>query len=337
MIILCQLLKWGIVCITGSATILMGFLTAFPFLHTDSLATPAGNVVVAAICFVIMLLAGWVTFRIAREPVARVRKGAPRPLAIRGLEALRARSQWATDPLEAGQIAAHARAGNFNGVFAALDAALSRFPNDVLLLAQKGDYHLQQQDFVRAEEAYAAAIKSLADLETAAYPLLLMARLSCTLKQGQMDRVESACLTYLDGTAQVADKIQVVDHIVCTPLYEEPPRYLPQIERLTRKALELAPGTLTLQGTLGGILVEQGHFAEAEQLLRACRTRSVELYDQAFASLYLGKVAMHQGDIRAAKELLKQAMILHTQPSLVQKANRSLLECERREAPLTRI
>jgi tetratricopeptide (TPR) repeat protein len=209
-----------------------------------------------------------------------------------------------------------------------LDTALKRFPDDVLLLAHKADYQFLQQDFIHAEASYDAAIASLADKESAAYPRLLAARLICILHQGCVDRAEHACLEYLASPAKVAEKIQVVDQIVCTALYQEPPKFLPQIEQWIRKALELAPGTLTLQGTLGGILAEQGNFAEAEPLLRECRTRSTALHDQAFASLYLGKAALHCGDFKMARELFKQAMILHTEPRLLQKTELGLKACD---------
>jgi len=327
-ILLSQFLRWGIVIITGGATLLMGFLATVPFWYGSSRASLGVNLSVGGVCFVIMLVAGWITLRFARQPVARVRRTEPTPLVIRAVENLRARSQWAADPREADQIAAQARQGNFDAVFAILDAALGRFPNDVLLLAQQADYRFMRQEFARAEAAYEAALTSLAAPESAAHSRLLAAKLTCVLNQGRIDEVERACLEYLAGNAKAAEKIHVVDLIACTALYREPPQFLPQIERWTRMALQLAPGTLTLKGTLGGILVEQGNVAEAEPLLHECRTRSLELHDQAFASLYLGTSALRQGDRKTAKELFKNAKILHAAPPLLQKAELGLQECD---------
>jgi tetratricopeptide (TPR) repeat protein len=328
-IVLCQILKWGVVCVTSGTTLLMGYLAAVMFRDGGSPVSMSVKLFVTGVCVAVMLLAGWITFRIAKQPIAKVRKPESSLLAVRGLEDLQARSNWLKDPRELDQINAHADAGDIGGVFAALEAALKRYPNDVFLLMQKGGYHAVEQKYSHAERAYDEAISSLADANSAAYPSLLTAKLSCGLKQGHIDRVEQGIQEYVGGPAKIMEKIQVIDEVVCADLYEESPLFLPQLERWTRMALELAPGALTLKGTLGSILAEQGNHAEAEPLLRECRTRSTALHDQAFASLYLGKVALSRGEFKAAKELFKQAMILHTEPRLQVKAKRGLEECEK--------
>jgi len=328
-VLFCQVLKWVVVAITGSATLLMGSLASLPFWYSGSSAPALVKPFVTGICLMGMFATGWITFRFAKQPVARFRKAEPVPPAVQAISQLRSSSKWLTDPREAEEINAAAKAGDFGRAIASLDKALQRFPNDVFLLASKGDYCFLQRDFASAESTYTDAIKSLADTDSAARLRLLSVKLACALKQGHVNRVENACLDFLAGTASVGDKIQFVDQIVCAELYEETPQFLTHIERWTRKVLELAPGILTLKGTLGGILAEQGKFAEAEPLLNECRTRSTALHDQAFASFYLGKAAMSRGDFSSAKELLKHAIILHTEPRLQKKAELELRKCDR--------
>jgi hypothetical protein len=46
----------------------------------------------------------------------------------------------------------------------------------------------------------------------------------------------------LSNDSKRGGRIEFVAQVVCTFLYQEPVPFLPQIERWTRKALQLAPG-----------------------------------------------------------------------------------------------
>src|SRR3954467_10605797 len=88
--------------------------------------------------------------------------------------------------------------------------------------------------------------------------------------------------------------------------------------------LDIAPGTLTLKGTLGSILVEQGNYAEGEPLLRDCLDRSLASHDRAIASFYLGLLQLRKGNAEQGKRLMKRGMNMHPEPWLITKGNKLL-------------
>ena len=97
-------------------------------------------------------------------------------------------------------------------------------------------------------------------------------------------------------------------------------------EKAVRLALEIAPGTLTLKGTLGGILVERGEFKEAESLLRECLERSPAYHDQGISSFYLGLIRLQEGRVDEGKRLIKNGTTLYPEAWLLAKANAKLGE-----------
>src|SRR5581483_10952227 len=123
---------------------------------------------------------------------------------------------------------------------------------------------------------------------------------------GDFARAESLVAEFLNAGWPVTERIQFIDQLACASLREEQPRFLSQVEGWTRAALELAPGTLTLKGTLGGVLVEQGRCAEAEPLLRDCHDRSTALPDQGITAYYLGVIAQQAGRQKQARDLMRR-------------------------------
>jgi len=85
--------------------------------------------------------------------------------------------------------------------------------------------------------------------------------------------------------------------------------------------LEIAPGTLTLKGTLGAILVEQGNYAEGEPLLSECLDRSPALHDRAIATFYLGMIKLRNGDGKQGERLMKRGMKMYPEAWMLAKGN----------------
>ena len=241
-------LKWLVVLITGGTTLLLGLGGLWALTGGPAAANLGGRLLAAAFCFALMWLTAWFTVHLAKQPVARVRGGVPSPFSVRAIEELRAQSWWTMDSVEAHRFAEDVQAGRFREATLAVETALKRSPRDVFLLMQKGDCQKLQGDFAGAESTYDEALSLVSDAHSTGYLWLLAAKLQCMLEREEVDRADELCVAYLDGPAQIAEKKQWVDHVVCWALFHEPPRHLRQMERWTRKALGLAPTSLTLKG-----------------------------------------------------------------------------------------
>jgi len=309
------------------AMLVFGFLVY----HTLSLARGApdlGTWFVVATLLPLMLAAGWMTVRIARQPLPTARPATRKPVAVRAMEEWRARSTWAAAPREVDEFLSHLRRDDLDAALAALDAALARHPGDLMALRFRGELLPPLGRVAEAERAWDELLALAPDRTSASHGEASAWKLQCILEQGDEERAEPLFRSLLEAERSVADTVELVDQVVCTMLFRDPPRHLNRIEGWARRMLERAPGTLSLMGTLGGILAEQGKIDEAEPLLRECRERSTALHDQGFASLYLGIVAMSRGELKLAKTQLKHATILHAHPSIVERAGRMLRECD---------
>lgn len=107
-------------------------------------------------------------------------------------------------------------------------------------------------------------------------------------------------------------------------LFHKPASDLLVAERMIRQAIELSPEQPTLFGTLGGIVVELGRFAEGETHLRFCLKHSKSIRDSGICNLYLGLIRLQQGEQNAARKLLEFAKIQVADPWLQAKADTAL-------------
>ncbi len=326
-VLLHRVLVCALAAVMAFATLVFGYLAY----HVLSLARGAPDLegwLIVATLLPLMLAAVWMTVRIARHPPPTA-KPAPRvPVPLRALEEWRARSTWAADALEADAFVTHLRRDGVEAALATLDAALVRHPGDPMALRFRGELLSRLERFAEAEQVWDELLALAADPTSASHGQASAWKLRCILERDDGERAEPQFRSLLDAERSVADTAELVDEVVCTMLFRDPPRHLERIEGWTRRMLERAPGALTLAGTLGGILAEQGKIDEAEPLLRECRERSTALHDQGFASLYLGIVAMRRGELKLAKYLLKHATILHAHPWIVERAGRMLRECD---------
>ncbi len=82
-------------------------------------------------------------------------------------------------------------------------------------------------------------------------------------------------------------------------------QWLGLADRLSERALALAPQLATVRGTRGAVLAELGRDVEAEQLLRPLLDSSSPGVNRSYSALYLAIVAARRGDGAAAAEFAK--------------------------------
>ncbi|HEX7860143.1 MAG TPA: hypothetical protein VF773_07460 [Verrucomicrobiae bacterium] len=158
----------------------------------------------------------------------------------------------------------------------------------------------------------------------AAYFHVLAKRLHAILLQND-GRFETELNATLRQLVSDQSKTALLDQLACIPLTQSKPQLYPVAESCIRKALDLAPGTLTLKGTLGSLLIEQGNFTAGEPLIRECYNRSTALHDRGICSYYLALLAAQKSDSKTARKLATQSIALYPEPWLVAKA-KSLLD-----------
>ncbi len=108
--------------------------------------------------------------------------------------------------------------------------------------------------------------------------------------------------------------------VICENLAAE----FPEAEQIIRKAIAACPDQITLSGTLGGILVEQGRHEEAAPLLKALNYVSPEPHEQAITAAYLAHTSLRSGDPEAARSYADKAMSVCPGHRLVKRLVRSL-------------
>ena len=207
---------------------------------------------------------------------------------------------------------------------------LKSHPNDPALLWWHAEISLELKQLRNAETTCDNLLAQLATTDPshseqpAAYFQVLAKRLHAILLQND-GRFETELTSTLRQLVSNQSKIALLDQLACIPLTQSKPHLYPVAESCIRKALQIAPGTLTLQGTLGSLLIEQGNFPEGEPLVRECYNRSTALHDRGICSYYLALLAMQKGDSKTAHKLATQSIALYPEPWLTAKAN-SLLD-----------
>ena len=230
------------------------------------------------------LLSGWITIRVAVNPIAKVRKRA----------------------LTGGKV--------------------FPFTIEQMALIKQANQHVARQDFREAENTYDEVMALMTVRNSDGFTQLLLGRISAQLQQKEIDRAEKACLDFVAQPLNREHKLKVLDGFALAILYQLSSPWLDRAEKAVRLALEIAPGTLTLKGTLGGILVERGEFKEAESLLRECLERSPAYHDQGISSFYLGLIRLQEGRVDEGKRLIKNGTTLYPEAWLLAKANAKLGE-----------
>jgi Tfp pilus assembly protein PilF len=301
------------------ALLAFGFATIVLFLRAENFPL-AQRLLLITLFLGLGIFLGIMAIRYARHPVAKTRRNqfVEQP-NIRGLKELESNSKCLKDP----KVSQKKRESEANNVLPHWsEAALQQYPQDPLALYANAENHYSQKRYAQAEQIYDQAFVNSTGLGSAVYGILLVRKLKCIVWQNDIPRANRLCSDYLETTISTSDKIAFLDEWACMALFEEPPGFLNDAQIWIAKALELAPGTLTLKGTLGGILTEQGIFAEAEPLLRDCLDGSPDLGDQGISSFYLGWIESHRGNSKTAVRLLRRAVALHPAEWLIKKSKK---------------
>ena len=202
---------------------------------------------------------------------------------------------------------------------------LERHPRDVVLLWIQSDTLLALNEGAAAEKTCDLLLAELIRLdpsihyEPAIYFIAAAKRLHAIMLQND-GRFENESTAVLQSVVTDAAKVILLDQLACIPLMQDKPELYPLAEFCARKALDIAAGTPTLQGTLGALFAERGQLAAAEPLLRACYDQTSDPTNRGITSYYLALLAAHDGDSATARKLAKQSLALYPEPWLTKKA-----------------
>jgi tetratricopeptide (TPR) repeat protein len=164
------------------------------------------------------------------------------------------------------------------------------------------------------------------DHNSSLYAHLLLLKVDCLLRQNEIDQADEICVNFVQENVNEDQKSLMLDGFASYILYQSQAAHFARAEKFARMALKIAPDTLTLKGTLGSLLVEQGNYVEGEALLNECLQQSQAPIDQAISSFYLGMIKMRTGDAKEGKRLIKRGMKMYPEAWIVAKGNALLKE-----------
>lgn len=180
-----------------------------------------------------------------------------------------------------------------------LDEALSREPENLIFLTLKGIVLSAIKSHKEAEELYEKLLQQR-QLSTASQTVIMSERLKSVIGMGDYERARLLCEKFLERDLQIHEKVFIMDIMACVPFMDGLSDYLPEASRWIDMAMQLQPENLTLKGTKGSLLVEQGKFQEAEPLLREVYDKSEDETNKGICSLYLALVAKQHDDMPEA-------------------------------------
>jgi hypothetical protein len=280
---LCHCLKWLALLVTSITCLVAGFCAIYVLIWPIGSEGHKSGRALALVLATISFLCGWITVRIARNPIAKCRKRDPFTLN---------RPSFTPEQIE---------------------------------LLKKANEEFARKDFTAVEKTYDYLLDLIQERNSEAFVQVLQGKILMQVEQGHVEAAESTCMNFVSEPVNKEYKIRLLDGLACLFLYKPSSPCLNLAEKLARLGLEIVPGTLTLKGTLGGILTEQGKFAEAEPLLHECRERSPAQHDQGISSVYLGFIKLHEGKTEEGRRLIDHGTTLYPEPWLVAKANAKLV------------
>jgi Peptidase family M50 len=281
-VFICHVLKWMIVLVLFVGALFFAGVASMPFLTSFASTRAVALKGVWSLFFVgLACVSGWYCWRVFREPIARMRRPAATPR-----QPMNFRSLLDEEQFEMLEHASKLLKGKY-------------YPEAIMLLDR--------------------LLSVIADQNSEAYNHLLLVKVQCHFSLQQADKAEALCDEYAQSGISKEQKLKLIDGAACFILYQPASPFLKHAERLVRAGLEIAPGTLTLKGTLGALLVEQGNYTEAEPLLADCLERSPALHDRGIATFYLGMIKLRAGEAKDGKRLIKRGMNMYPEPWIVVK------------------
>src|SRR5262249_10440557 len=180
-----------------------------------------------------------------------------------------------------------------------LERWLEAYPNEPLARACVEVARLQRREFVRSRQT--------------ARELLATPNLNPSLRTYLLDLLASTdLLLLLDGTPLIQDAPASGDGESSPPtdLLEEASRAVEEAVPLARQG---AVGVVSVLGTRGAILVEQGKVEEGTTLLREMLDETENRHVQAFCHCYLGLASLRKEDAEGCRQHLAAARSLSPQ------------------------
>ncbi|HTG45570.1 MAG TPA: hypothetical protein VK633_13670, partial [Verrucomicrobiae bacterium] len=194
--------------------------------------------------------------------------------------------------------------------------------DDLRLLAISALAYEGISDHLKAEDIWNRLIVLATECEMKA--VMLAGKLSNLIGQADFERFLATLKVYCELPVSNHIKVSQLDRLACIPLYGPLPAEvygtaLQLAEFSVRKALELAPGRVTLKGTLGGCLVELGRSEEAEPILLECY-KNGSVLDRAISALFLGFIAEQRNDRSAMAHFARESTLLLAPRFLAERA-----------------
>ncbi|MDB6054817.1 MAG: hypothetical protein JWN25_2340, partial [Verrucomicrobiales bacterium] len=146
-----------------------------------------------------------------------------------------------------------------------------------------------------------------------------LGRMRCLISQGKYDDVRADCESFITEDVSLLEKVYVLDCLACLPHMSGIIDYLPEADRWSMMASELAPNLVTLQGTRGAVLADQGRYSEARPILEKVYKASGADNDKGIACLFLALCAKAEGDAKAATGWARKAARIYPENWVLQR------------------
>ena len=141
-------------------------------------------------------------------------------------------------------------------------------------------------------------------------------------EQGRVDEAMRTLRELLPKAESDREVYGEVANAFCSVvIYAGLPAELPEAEQIIRKAIARCPDEMSLKGTLGGILYEQGRYEDAHTVLRPLYygNREPLPLEHAISEACLAHLSLRTGDINAAWSHAKEAKLVCPDHPLVKR------------------
>ncbi len=183
----------------------------------------------------------------------------------------------------------------------------ARYPDKGLVIeAITGAMHQYDQHFAAAAECYQRVL-ARDDLPPARKHVFQVQVASSWMQDGQIERARQYCEATL-AEAEADERVQLLDGFACIPITTGNHQLLDRARQWAEEALQLKPDKLTLSGTWGALLVEEGRLEEGEKALRRVCSLALLERDRGISWYYRALIAQRRGEsARKVRRLCRRA------------------------------